>query len=229
MIPDSLKEMADDPLGINDDTDTAKRATLGILGATGLAATSGCMTLDAIYQDSVRQRVEDDIEGLDPEETVTYFLNEQRNYEDEEGSSVTFGSFDVEMDVGEDRYDLTITGDTPFDIADNELVAVRDDTGERIALEDIDTAYASVLASVYETVHDVCENEYAVARGQNIDTSATTEALGERDGSYTISLTMGDHALEGTYEDHDTLYEEADNPLFGDRSVFSDRADITEL
>lgn len=229
MIPDSLKDWADDPLGINDDTDTTKRATLGILGATGLAATSGCMTLDAMYRDSIRQQINDDIEGLDPEETVTYFVNEQRNYEDEEGSSVTFGSFDVDMEIDEDSYDVEIVGDTPFEIADNGLAAVRDDTGERVAVEDLEHTYASVLASVYETVHNVCKKDYAVARGQNIDTSETKDELGDRDGSYTIRLTMGDHALEGTYEDHETLYEEADNPLFGDKSAFSDRADLNEL
>lgn len=229
MLPDTLKDLADDPLGINDDTDTAKRATLGLIGATGLAATSGCLTMDALYKDSIRQRVEDDIDRLTPEATVDYFLNEQRNYEDKNGSSVTFGSFDVDMTIQDDSYDVEIVGDTPFEKADNGLVAVRDDTGERVPVEDIDQTYASVVASIYKTVHDVCENEYAVARGQNIDTSATTEQLGDRDGSYTISLSMGDHQLTGTYEDHDTLYKEVENPLFGDETVFSDRMELEEL
>lgn len=225
-----LDRLLDDPFGITDETDHAKRKTLGTLGAAGVTmATSGCMGMDALYQSRVKDQINEDLDGKDAEETVSYFLNEQRSYENDEGASVTYGSFDVELTEDDDGYTVTVTGDTPFTIDENGLVAVREDTGERVDEDQLVADYASIASSIYETVYEVCEEGKPVARGQYIDTSDASEELGGKHGTYELSFVMDDHVITGEFSDHDALYEDADNQLFGSTAPFSDRLSLEEL
>lgn len=117
---------------------------------------SGCATLDGAYQAQVENGIEEDLDGLDPEETAEYFLNEQRDL-DEAGAAeqgLLDGPIDVEITEDGDSYDLTTTIETHLTIVDddttreqlNEVAAGRqyrsiDDGDEVIPRPDDVTAY----------------------------------------------------------------------------------------
>lgn len=99
-----------------------RRTFLKGIGAAGVAALSGCATLDGAYGAHVEDGIEEDLSGLGPEETAEYFLMEQRDL-DEAGAAeqgLLTGPIDVEIDGDGDSYDLTTTIDTHLTVVDDE-------------------------------------------------------------------------------------------------------------
>ncbi|MFB6203703.1 MAG: hypothetical protein ABEK01_04400 [Candidatus Nanohaloarchaea archaeon] len=92
-----------------EEVDEDKRLTLRLAGAAGAAAltegTAGCATLDRAYAAHVKDQVQEDIEGLSPEETIDYFLREQRDFQDDH-PYIRENSFETRISTEDGEYDV---------------------------------------------------------------------------------------------------------------------------
>lgn len=103
-----------------------RRKFLQAAGASTAAALSGCMGLDSLYGSHVAGNIESDIEGLTPEETAEYFMNEQRSFDeidDKEGLMSDQVHVSYEEEDGE--YDVQVTMPTNLNTVDDHEDAER--------------------------------------------------------------------------------------------------------
>jgi len=93
-----------------------KKVVAALTGA-GAASSAGCITG---YGNMVKNSIEDDIEGLNPEKAAEYFLNEQRSFDNVNGTSgLMADEVQVNYSKDGDSYSLEVVMPTNLTIVDS--------------------------------------------------------------------------------------------------------------
>lgn len=181
-----------------DDTDTSvdmdRRRLLAGIGIAAVATTAGCM--DPVVNEvetRFEQRIQDDIEGMTPEETGEYFLNQRRNYSRYDGPIVE-DSIDVTIDEHAQTYDVTVTIETPYTRragADQ----VTGPEGQQIDADTVASSYGTAGETIFRTVWGLYEGGEVTVAQQEIDTSHVDDEIDAEPGTYTIEFDMAESSL----------------------------------
>lgn len=130
--------------------DLAKAA--GVTGA--ISSTAGCATPDALYGDMVKDNIEEDIEGMGPEQAAEYFLNEQRSFDEvNETSGLIADEIHANYSEDGDSYSAEIVMPTNLTVVDSaeEAQAYQKATGNEF--------YDSIVSEAPEDTVAFFENQ----------------------------------------------------------------------